>query len=120
MRLFLSALASLALLGCHARARQTPTALTLSAAELRDALRPGGRVVTYRGDGSPRGDSLARIASSGASELEGGDLALGDRLLRYALWYGFPPDSVARGDFLELMNVTREPAAWLPVIDTVL
>lgn len=91
--------------------------MNLSGTDLAYAMRPGGRFVTYRGDGTPLGDSLARIASSAATELEGGDFVLGDRMLRFAVWRGWPLDQGrSKGDLLELLNLTQEPETWLRLL----
>jgi hypothetical protein len=109
------ALGSLA--ACVRRGPPPTPATILTRAEVLTALRPGARFITYRGDGTARGDTLARIASSGATELEGGSFELGDRLYRYAIWNGFPADSVTPGHLLEVVHHTRELAAWVRVLD---
>jgi hypothetical protein len=86
----------------------------VSAAELSRAWGRGNAEFLRRAsDGTPTGDSLAYAAAFAAWEIEGGDLALGSRMLRYVYRRGYRGDAVILADLPELIAIAPDPEAWL-------
>ena len=63
----------------------------------------------YHSDGTPRGDSTARIASVRMYQTEGRDMRRGIRLTRAAYGRGLHDPNIY-SDFVVLMNFVRRPA----------
>jgi len=98
---------------CHhpARATLVDNTESLTAKDLADVFTSPASTgwFDYRSDGTPRGDSTARIASAGMSAMEGDDWERGIRLTRAAYMRGLP-DSNFYHDYIVAMTLARRPS----------
>ncbi len=98
---------------CHHPARATLVDNTgpLTAKDLADVFTPPASKgwFDYRSEGTPRGDTTARIASVGLWAMEGGDWERGIRLARAAYMRGLP-DSNFYHDYIAVMRLARRPS----------
>ena len=74
--------------------------------------------VTYRSDGTARGDSARRFAAAGAWDLEGGDWQRGLRLVQAAFQLGVADSSFYR-DAFELLKLLRCPKETVVLVEEV-
>ena len=94
---------------------------TLSSTEIRWAIDSGSTGFEGRRplDGT-LADSLRRLATVAYWEIEGGDIVLGDRLLRHIYRRGYRDNVLSSTDLESLIARSRDPRAWSILADSVL